>query len=127
MNHVPVSRRMRVGYGFVDRSSPCSTRSAVPSGESVKLPENAILIPGTITHSNVLVEHPQVVADRILRFAEIVGRENVIAGADCGFATFAGSEEIHESIVWAKLRALAEGAQIASRELWGRPRAAARA
>ncbi len=88
--------------------------------EGVKLPPDTILIPGTITHSNVMVEHPEVVADRIERFAKIVGRENVIAGADCGFGTFAGSDEIHESVVWAKFAALVEGARIATRRLWGR-------
>ena len=87
--------------------------------EGVSLPQDTILIPGTIPHSSVLVEHPELVADRIVRFAKIVGRENVIAGADCGFGTFAGSEEIHERIVWAKFEALVEGARIASRQLWG--------
>jgi 5-methyltetrahydropteroyltriglutamate--homocysteine methyltransferase len=66
----------------------------------------------------VLVEHPELVAERIVRFAKIVGRENVIAGADCGFGTFAGSEEIHESVVWAKFDALVEGARIATKQLW---------
>jgi 5-methyltetrahydropteroyltriglutamate--homocysteine methyltransferase len=87
--------------------------------ESVKLPDGAVLIPGVISNSTILVEHPELVAQRILRFAKVVGRENVIAGSDCGFATFATSKEIHASIVWAKLQALAEGARIASRELWG--------
>ncbi len=87
--------------------------------ERVKLPEGKILIPGCITQSTVLVEHPQLVAERIVRFAKLVGRENVIAGADCGFATFAGSLEIHPSIVWAKFEALVEGARIATKELWG--------
>jgi 5-methyltetrahydropteroyltriglutamate--homocysteine methyltransferase len=83
----------------------------------VKL-DDKILIPGVISHSTVLVEHPELVADRILRFAGIAGRENVIAGSDCGFATFAGSKEIHPSIVWAKLKALSEGAALATRQLW---------
>ena len=87
--------------------------------EDAKLPEGKILIPGVITHSTVLVEHPELVAQRIGRYADVVGRENVIAGADCGFATFAGAEEIHPSIVWAKFEALVQGARIASRELWG--------
>jgi 5-methyltetrahydropteroyltriglutamate--homocysteine methyltransferase len=86
---------------------------------TVKLPEGSILIPGVITHSTVLVEHPELVAERIGRFASVVGRENVIAGSDCGFATFAGSKEIHPSIVWAKFKALSEGAAIASKQLWG--------
>ncbi len=86
--------------------------------KNVKLPDGKILIPGVISHSTILVEHPELVADRIVRYADVVGRENVIAGSDCGFATFAGSKEIHPSIVWAKLKALAEGAQIASKQLW---------
>ena len=88
--------------------------------EHVKLPEGKVLIPGVITHSTILVEHPELVAERIMRYAKVVGRENVIAGADCGFATFAGSKEIHPTIVWAKLKSLSEGAQIASKQLWGR-------
>jgi len=84
----------------------------------VKLPEQKILIPGVITQSTVLVEHPQLVAQRIARFAAAVGRERVIAGADCGFASFAGSNEVHPSIVWAKLKALVDGARLASQELW---------
>jgi len=86
--------------------------------KDVKLPEGALLIPGVITQSTVLVEHPELVADRIERFASVVGREHVIAGADCGFATFAGSTEIHPSVAWAKLAALVEGAQIATQRLW---------
>ncbi|HWO73469.1 MAG TPA: cobalamin-independent methionine synthase II family protein [Dehalococcoidia bacterium] len=86
--------------------------------EDTKLPDGAVLIPGVITQSSVLVEHPELVAQRIVRYAGLVGRENVVAGADCGFGTFAGLDEIHESIVWAKLESLVEGARIASRELW---------
>jgi 5-methyltetrahydropteroyltriglutamate--homocysteine methyltransferase len=87
--------------------------------KNVKLPEGKILIPGVISHSTVLVEHPELVAERIVRFAGVVGRDNVIAGSDCGFATFAGSKEVHPSIVWAKFKALSDGARIASKELWG--------
>jgi 5-methyltetrahydropteroyltriglutamate--homocysteine methyltransferase len=83
------------------------------------LPDGTILIPGVISHSTVLVEHPELVAQRLVKYAGIVGRENVIAGTDCGFATFAGADEIHASIVWAKFDALVKGAAIASRELWG--------
>ena len=86
--------------------------------EAVTLPDDAVLIPGVITQSTVLVEHPELVADRIQRFASVVGRERVIAGADCGFATFAGSTEIHPTIAWAKLTALVEGARLASKRLW---------
>ena len=88
--------------------------------KDVKLPDGKILIPGVISHSTVLVEHPELVAERIVRFASVVGRDNVIAGSDCGFATFAGSKEVHPSIVWAKFKALSDGARIASKELWGR-------
>ena len=88
--------------------------------QSAKLPDDKVLIPGVISHSTVLVEHPELVAERIARFANVVGRERVIAGADCGFATFAGSKEVHPTIVWAKLKALSDGAQIASERLWGR-------
>ena len=86
----------------------------------VKLPEGALLIPGVITQSGVVVEHPEAVAQRLERFAGVVGRENVIAGADCGFGTFAGADEIDERIVWAKLAALVQGARIASERLWRR-------
>ena len=86
--------------------------------KNVKLPDGKILIPGVISHSTILVEHPELVAERIVRYADIVGRENVIAGSDCGFATFAGSKEVHPSIVWAKLKALSDGARIASKQLW---------
>jgi 5-methyltetrahydropteroyltriglutamate--homocysteine methyltransferase len=88
--------------------------------KDARLEEGTVLIPGVITQSSVLVEHPELVADRIERFAQVVGRENVIAGTDCGFGTFAGSEEIHPSVVWAKFQALSEGARIASERLWKR-------
>ncbi len=67
-----------------------------------------------------MVEHPELVAQRIVRYANFMGRENVIAGTDCGFATFAGSDEVHPSIIWAKFEALVQGAQLASKQLWGR-------
>jgi 5-methyltetrahydropteroyltriglutamate--homocysteine methyltransferase len=86
--------------------------------QHVKLPEGKSLIPGVITHSSNIVEHQELVAERICRFASVVGRENVIAGADCGFASFAATCEVHPSVVWVKLAALAEGAAIASKELW---------
>jgi 5-methyltetrahydropteroyltriglutamate--homocysteine methyltransferase len=88
--------------------------------ENVRLPEGKLLIPGVVTHASNLVEHPEAIAQRIGRFAGVVGRENVIAGADCGFASFSTSCEVHPSVVWAKLAALGEGARLATRELWGR-------
>jgi 5-methyltetrahydropteroyltriglutamate--homocysteine methyltransferase len=87
--------------------------------EQVKLPAGKIVIPGVISHSTVVVEHPELVAQRIARFAGVVGKENVIAGSDCGFATFAASKEIHPSIVWAKFQAMTDGARLASKQLWG--------
>jgi 5-methyltetrahydropteroyltriglutamate--homocysteine methyltransferase len=87
--------------------------------EDVKVPEGKLIIPGVISHSTPLVEHPELVAQRLLRFVKLVGRENVIGGSDCGFASFAATEqEIHPSIVWAKFSNLAEGARIASKQLW---------
>ena len=85
---------------------------------NAKLPKDKVLIPGVISHSTVLVEHPELVAERIMKYASLVGRERVIAGSDCGFATFAGSKEVHPSIVWAKMQAMTEGARMASKALW---------
>jgi 5-methyltetrahydropteroyltriglutamate--homocysteine methyltransferase len=88
--------------------------------EKAKLPNNRILIPGVITHHTVTVEHPRLVADRIVRFAKLVGRENVIASCDCGFAQAKFVERADPSIMWTKFASLAEGARIATKELWGR-------
>jgi len=87
--------------------------------EDAKLPEGKILIPGVITHGSNFVEHPEAIAQRIGRFAQVVGRGRVIAGADCGFASFSTTCEVHPSVVWTKLAALAEGARLATKELWG--------
>jgi 5-methyltetrahydropteroyltriglutamate--homocysteine methyltransferase len=88
--------------------------------EDAKLPEGKILIPGVITHGSNFVEHPEAIGQRIGRFARVVGRERVIAGADCGFASFSTTCEVHPTVVWAKLAALGEGARLATKELWGR-------
>src|SRR6201986_1768465 len=87
--------------------------------EDVALPEGKKLIPGVVTHPTNVVEHPELVAQRLVRLANLVGRENVLAGTDCGFAQGAFIHRVHPEIQWAKLAALAEGARIASRELWG--------
>jgi 5-methyltetrahydropteroyltriglutamate--homocysteine methyltransferase len=87
--------------------------------EDVKLPEGKVLIPGVITHATNIVEHPELVAERIVRIAKIVGRENVIGGTDCGFAQGPFHRRVHSTVMWAKLGALVEGAQLASKELWG--------
>jgi len=89
--------------------------------EEVALPEGKVLIPGVIDTLTPYVEHPEVVAQRIMRYAQVVGREHVIAGTDCGFATFANFTPVDPDIAWAKLGSLAEGARIASRELWATP------
>ena len=86
----------------------------------VKLPLGKKIIPGVIDSTSNIVEHPEVVADRILNFASVVGRENVIAGVDCGFGTFAGRVQVDTKIVWLKLQSLAEGARRASKQLWTR-------
>ena len=83
--------------------------------QAVKVPPGKILMPGVVSHATNLVEHPQLVADRILRYTAIVGRENVIAGTDCGLGG-----RVHAELAWAKLRALVEGAQLASKDLWRR-------
>jgi 5-methyltetrahydropteroyltriglutamate--homocysteine methyltransferase len=86
--------------------------------QRIRIPEGKILIPGAVTHSNAMVEHPQVVADRIERWARAAGRENILVGNDCGFQSTAGNTEIPISVAWAKLAALGEGARIASGRLW---------
>ncbi len=87
--------------------------------ETVTLPPDTVLLPGVISHATNIVEHPEVIADRIVRFAELVGRENVVASADCGFSSQATyTPEIHPTIVWAKFEARAEGARRATARLW---------
>jgi 5-methyltetrahydropteroyltriglutamate--homocysteine methyltransferase len=86
--------------------------------ESAKLPAGKVLIPGVISHATNVVEHPELVAERIVRLAKLVGRENVLAGTDCGFAQGPFHRRVHPSIMWAKLDALVQGAKIASTALW---------
>ena len=87
--------------------------------ESVKLPAGKVLAPGVISHATSVVEHPELVAERIVRVAKLVGRENYIASTDCGFAQGPFHRRVHPSIMWAKLEAMSEGAKIASKALWG--------
>jgi 5-methyltetrahydropteroyltriglutamate--homocysteine methyltransferase len=84
--------------------------------EDVKLPAGKILIPGVVGHASDFIEHPELVAERLMKYARLVGRENVIAGTDCGLGTRVG----HPKITWAKFQAMAEGAQIATKQLWNR-------
>jgi 5-methyltetrahydropteroyltriglutamate--homocysteine methyltransferase len=87
--------------------------------EDIELPEHKILIPGLLGHANNYVEHPELIAEYIVRYANLVGRERVMAGADCGFSSRASyAPEVHPTVVWPKFKALAEGAKIASRQLW---------
>ncbi|HEX5369570.1 MAG TPA: epoxyalkane--coenzyme M transferase, partial [Dehalococcoidia bacterium] len=88
--------------------------------QDVKLPEGKILIPGIVSHQTNVVEHPELVAWRIKNYASVVGRENVIAGTDCGFSQGWNMIRVHPEVQWAKLRSLAEGAALASKDLWGR-------
>lgn len=86
--------------------------------EGVELPDSTVIIPGVIESMSNRIEHPELIAERIVRFANVVGRENVIAGSDCGFGTFVGLDLVDPAIAWAKLSALSEGAQLASEQLW---------
>ena len=86
----------------------------------LKLPEDKVLIPGVIGSNTNYVEHPELVAQRLLRYADILGRERVIAGTDCGFGTFAGFGAVYPVFCWMKMRSLSEGARLASKKLWGR-------
>ena len=87
--------------------------------EDVRLPDDKVLVPGVVTHHTNVVEHPELVAQRLVRLANVVGRDRVMGGTDCGFAQGAFMHRVHEEIQWAKLASLVEGARIASRELWG--------
>ena len=87
--------------------------------ERVKAPDGAVLCPGVITHASNIVEHPELIAERLLRYAKLVGRENVMAGADCGFSSQAlYKTEVHHTVVWEKFKAMRQGADIASKQLW---------
>ena len=90
--------------------------------EDVKLPEGKVLVPGVIAHTTAVVEHPETIAERLTTFARLVGRERVIAGADCGFAQGALYQRQHPSVMWAKFEALVQGARLATERLWGRSR-----
>jgi 5-methyltetrahydropteroyltriglutamate--homocysteine methyltransferase len=107
--------KVRAGAYSIEASNPCHEHEW-RVWEEVKLPEGKILIPGVTGHYSDFIEHPQAIADRLVRYAKLVDRENVIAGTDCGLGTRVG----HPKIAWAKLQAMAEGARLATKELWGR-------
>src|SRR4029078_1937447 len=113
---IDVILKVRAG-GYSFEAADPRHEHEVAEWRRTKLTDDKVLLPGVITQSTVLVEHPELVAQRIERFADVVGRERVIAGADCGFASFAGSNEVHPSIVWAKFKSLVEGSRLASPQL----------
>ncbi len=123
-NHdIPLSEI--IGPVLKSRAMAISFEGANPRHEhewklfrDIKLPPGKMVVPGVLDSTSSFVEHPELIADRLVRYADVVGRENVIAGTDCGFATFAGRLTVHPSIVWAKLEAMVEGARLASRQLW---------
>ena len=106
--------KVRAGAYSIEASNPCHDHEWRVWKE-VKLPEDKVLIPGVVGHYSDFIEHPRAIADRLVRYAEIVGRENVIAGTDCGI----GSRVGHPQVGWAKFQAMAEGARLATKELWG--------
>jgi 5-methyltetrahydropteroyltriglutamate--homocysteine methyltransferase len=109
--------RVRVGAIYVEGANPCHGHEWKVFRE-VKLPDGMVLIAGVIDTKTNFIEHPELVADRIMNYASVVGRENVIAGTDRGFGTSADRDRVAPSISWAKLKAMAEGAQLASKQLW---------
>jgi 5-methyltetrahydropteroyltriglutamate--homocysteine methyltransferase len=112
---VDIILRVRAGAYSIEASNPCHEHEW-RVWEEVKLPDGKVLIPGVIGHYSDFIEHPQSIADRLVRYAKLVGRENVIAGTDCGI----GSRVGHPQVGWAKFQAMAEGARLATKQLWGR-------
>ena len=110
--------RMKVGAYVIEGANPRHEHEW-RVWETAKLPPDRLLIPGVISHATNVVEHPQLVAERIVRIARLVGRENLLAGTDCGFAQGPFHRRVHPSIMWAKLDALVQGARLASAQLWG--------
>jgi 5-methyltetrahydropteroyltriglutamate--homocysteine methyltransferase len=116
---IPQLLRIKAGAYGVEAANPRHEHEWMV-WKDVKLPDGKILIPGIISQSTNVVEHPELVAWRIENFASVVGKENVIAGVDCGFSQYWDQIRVHPTVQWAKLQALAEGAALASRKLWGR-------
>lgn len=116
---LPIALRANIGALLFESSNPRHAHEWRVFADS-ELPDDLLLVPGVIDSTTNFIEHPKLVAERILRFADIVGRERVIAGSDCGFSTFAGFGAVDEDIVFAKLQAMADGAAIASEILWSK-------
>lgn len=110
--------QVRAGAFVIEGANPRHEHEWKVWGD-VKLPAGKVLIPGVISHATNVVEHPELVAERIVRLAQLVGRQNIIAGTDCGFAQGPLMRRVHPTIMWAKLEALAEGARLATKALWG--------
>jgi 5-methyltetrahydropteroyltriglutamate--homocysteine methyltransferase len=125
-HHRDIPLREIIGVALKSRAQALSFEGANPRHEhewvvfrEVRLPDDRVIIPGVLDSTTNFIEHPELVAQRLVRYAEVVGRERVIAGTDCGFATFARSVPVVEpEIAWAKLRSMAEGARLASAQLW---------
>jgi 5-methyltetrahydropteroyltriglutamate--homocysteine methyltransferase len=115
--------KVRVGHYSFEAANPRHAHEW-RVWETVKLAPGKVLIPGVISHATNIVEHPELVAERIVRLAKIVGRENVMGGTDCGFAQSPFARRVHPSIMWAKLASLVEGARLATNTLWGKRAAA---
>jgi 5-methyltetrahydropteroyltriglutamate--homocysteine methyltransferase len=118
--------RARVKYLLVEAANPRHEHEWAVFN-TVALPDDKVVVPGVIDSTSNFIEHPEVVAQRLERYADVVGRDRVMAGSDCGFSTFSGYPTVHPDIVWAKLAAMVEGAHIASRRLWARQAAPAEA
>jgi 5-methyltetrahydropteroyltriglutamate--homocysteine methyltransferase len=124
-HHCDVPLADVIDIAFLAKPSAISLEAANPRHahewtlfERVKLPEGKVLIPGVIESKSNFIEHPELIAQRMARYANLVGRENVIAGSDCGYGTWVGQAAVDPDVVWAKFAAMAEGARIASRQFW---------
>ena len=115
---LPIALRANVGTHLFESANPRHGHEWRTLADK-SIPDDRILIPGNIDSTTNFIEHPELVSERLCRFADIVGRESVIAGTDCGFSTFAGFGAVDPDIVYAKLASLAEGADLASCQLWG--------
>ena len=117
---IPVALKAKPQCLLIEGANPRHEHEWELWKTAIQLPEDKVLIPGMIGSSTNYVEHPELVAQRILRYAGIVGRERVMGGTDCGFGTFAGFGAVYPDIAWLKLKSLADGAKIASQRLWGK-------
>jgi len=121
---LPAALKAKPRYLLIEGANPRHEHEWELWKSAFRLPQDKVLVPGVIGSNTNYVEHPDLVAQRILRYAEVVGREHVMAGTDCGFGTFAGFGAVYPDIAWLKMRSLADGARAASEKLWGRAGAA---